>query len=177
MCPPTRPARRGPWYYSSSGWSGTRARESIRSATYPVSRVQATILGIQFNGDVDATGIATLLLAAATFALAAYTRIAVRQSATELAQSQRPVLVPLTDWTGGPNTVRVESGLLFLRGAATRTSVGPGQIATLEFENIGLASTMGFAFNIEFDELSGKSWVSQGRYSRRWCRRAVTSTP
>jgi hypothetical protein len=47
----------------------------------------ATLLGLHFNGDVDATGLATVLLALVTAALAWYTRRAVQQSATELSQS------------------------------------------------------------------------------------------
>jgi hypothetical protein len=155
----------------------------------------ATFLGLHFDGNVDATGLATVLLAIATFGLALYTRRAVRQGARELEQSQRPVLLPVVD--GISETPEAQDERFFLpvinvglgpamdihanlefgdvRGQptdapqiaawATRTAVGAATQTYLTFDNVALTSAIGFAFNIEFSDVSGKQWFSRGFYS------------
>jgi hypothetical protein len=152
-------------------------------------------VGLHFDGNVDATGVATVLLAIATAGLAAYTRRAVQQGATELAQSQRPVLIPVREdeherpqlyrgqfllpvinvGVGPAMDVRaeLEFGDAFGRASAApsawassrRTAIGAAQQTSLEFPEIDLTDAMGFAFNIEFADVSGKRWFSRGFYS------------
>ena len=155
----------------------------------------AAFLGLHFDGSLDATGIATVLLALATFGLAIYTRQSVRQNATELEQSQRPVLVPLTE--GISERPEIQEGRFFLpvinvgvgpamdiradiefgdthgnrtdapyvRADHARTAIGAGQQTYLAFEDVPLASAMGFAFHIEFTDVGGMPWFSRGLYS------------
>jgi hypothetical protein len=80
----------------------------------------ATFLGLHFDGSVDATGMATVLLAIATAGLAVYTRTSIKQGAIELAQSQRPVLVPLS---GGRSKPELEDGRFLL--PVVNVGVGP----------------------------------------------------
>jgi len=154
----------------------------------------ATLVGLHF--DVDATGIATLLLAVATFGLAIYTRTAVKQGAIELSQSQRPVLMPLTDGMG--DEPEIDNGLFILPvinvgvgpalvihadlefgdanakptdappawATTKRTAIGAGQQTHLPFRNVSLSEAVGFAFNIQFSDVSGKTWLSRGYYSQ-----------
>jgi hypothetical protein len=49
--------------------------------------------------------------------------------------------------------------------AHERTAIGAGQQTTLLFEDVPLTSAMGFAFNIQFADVSGKPWFSRGWYS------------
>jgi hypothetical protein len=156
------------------------------------------LFGLHFTGDVDATGIATLLLAVATFALAFYTRHAVAQGAQELEQSQRPVLMPMIvsqagerPWLSDDNkryylpvqnvgvgpAMAIEAGIEFgdiagrpssappVAGRAQLTALGARQDATLEFDGVPLTAAMGFVFNIQYHDVSGKPWFVQGRYS------------
>lgn len=51
------------------------------------------------SNQIDATGIATFVLALATAALAWWTRREVTQSATEVERGHRPVLVPVIDYS------------------------------------------------------------------------------
>jgi hypothetical protein len=154
----------------------------------------ATFLGLHFDGGVDATGIATVLLAIATAGLAVYTRTSVNQGALELAQSQRPVLVPRRDDRSKPGfkngrfllpvvnvgvgpamTIRCQVEFGDIEGNASaaptlsietaRTAIGANEHAFLAFENVALTSPMGFAFNIEFADVSGNAWLTRGFYS------------
>jgi len=154
----------------------------------------ATFLGLYFDGGVDATGIATVLLAIATAGLAVYTRMSVKQGALKLAQSQRPVLVPLRGGRSKPAlkdgqfllpvvnvgvgpamTIRAELEFGDIHGDASaapqvsaqtaRTAIGANGQAYLAFENVALTRALGFAFNIEFADVSGTTWHSGGVYS------------
>ena len=46
-----------------------------------------------------------------------------------------------------------------------RTAIGANEHAYLAFDNVALNSAMGFAFNIEFADVSGNAWLSRGFYS------------
>ena len=89
----------------------------------------ATFLGLYFDGGVDATGIATVLLAIATAGLAVYTRMSVKQGALKLAQSQRPVLVPLR---GGHSKPALKDGQFLL--PVVNVGVGPAMTIRAELE-------------------------------------------
>ncbi|MDQ3811919.1 MAG: hypothetical protein M3336_16680 [Chloroflexota bacterium] len=160
--------------------------------------MMAAFLGLHFDGSVDATGIATVLLAVATAGLAVYTRASVKQGAVELAQSQRPVLVPLRGVRSKPElkdgrflvpvvnvgvgpamTIRAEVEFGDINGEASaapqvsaataRTAIGANEQAYLAFENVPLTSAMGFALNIEFADVTGTTWHSRGFYSEAEC--------
>jgi hypothetical protein len=157
--------------------------------------VITTLLGLHLSGDVDATGLATVLLAVATFGLAIYTRQSVRQNAVELEQSQRPVLVPLIERVADRPKLQDDRFLLpiinvgvgpamairadlefgdihaeptaapYVAASTERTAIGASQQTYLEFENVALSGVTGFAYNIEFADVSGRKWLSRGFYS------------
>jgi len=149
---------------------------------------------LHFNGDVDATGLGTVLLALATAILAGYTRMSVAQAGKELEQSQRPVLVPLVSADVQPHiadgrfllplmnvgvgpAMQVSAEIEFgdvdgnpsaaprVWDSAGMTAVGAGKIVMLEFRDVALASPMGFAFNVQYHDVSGKAWHSRAAYS------------
>jgi hypothetical protein len=100
---------------------------------------------LQFDGNVDATGIATVLLALATFGLAVYTRRAVRQGATELEQSQRPVLVPFA-----AGDVRPRFEPILTEGVRRRARL------RLPVANVGVGPAMAVRGNVEFGDVRGE---------------------
>jgi hypothetical protein len=119
---------------------GEALERSIRSRAYRAGVIMVALLGLHFTGDLDATGIATVLLAIATFALAFYTRHAVSQGAQELEQSQRPVLMPMTVSQAGERPWLSDDNKRYY----------------LPVQNVGVGPAMAIEADIEFGDIAGQ---------------------
>jgi hypothetical protein len=102
-----------------------------------------TFFGLHFDGAIDATGVATVFLAVVTAALAWFTRDAVQQGATELAQSQRPVLLPYRDGGNRPTLFEDEPGL-------------PKGVFVLPVVNVGVGPAMAITAQVEFGDIDAQ---------------------
>lgn len=113
-------------------------------------------LGLHFDGAIDATGVATVFLALVTAALAWFTRDAVQQGAAELAQSQRPVLLPFRD---GGNEPRL------LDDSPERSTF------VLPIVNVGVGPAMAIAAQVEFGDIDARP--SDAPWVQIWAERTA----
>lgn len=107
------------------------------------------VLGFEFVNEIDATGIGTVVLAAATAGLAFWTRKAVGQGNDELERAHRPVLIALAD--------AKDKGLRpqVLRGTGPTEEPDPSKFL-LPLRNIGMGPALHVTAIVEFGDSEGR---------------------
>ncbi len=107
------------------------------------------VLGLEFVNEIDATGIGTVVLAAATAGLAFWTHKAVSQGNDEIERAHRPVLIPLADAGDKGLRPRVSGG-----GATPAQKPEPNRFR-LPVRNIGMGPELHVTASVEFGDSEG----------------------